>query len=290
MQCNRGIFIKSQDQTVPCNQCMPCRINQGRQWTSRILMEQVTHEDYSWFVTLTYAPEHLPQAIDVDGAPVNTLRKKAFLKWLENQATNYGAFRYYAVGEYGDLNGRAHYHLAVFPEDLSTVNRLAHNWKSKFGHIQVTEITTQRARYLARYTAKKLTAAGDDRLRGSQEPEFRASSSRPPLGKKFADAVTRHYQTSKAAAEIVKTRGDIERTWRYDGKIYPIGQWPLTYIRKQLDIPLLHRDRIIANPKYLEYHQIQEALWDPQEAKAQETILNGKKIASLHRQTNSPKL
>ena len=281
MRCKAG--VKTLEGLRPCGMCMACRINKGRIWTSRILMETVTRTDYSWFVTLTYNQAAVPITLDDDGAPVTTLRKQAFRKWLNNQSRDLGPFRYFAVGEYGDAGGRAHYHLACFPENVAQISALADNWRRRQGFVQVTEINPSRARYLARYTAKKLTSAGDDRLCGNQEPEFSIASRSPPLGAQFADDLIRHYKTNKAARQLVKERGDVERSWRYDGKVYPIAGWPLKRIREGLGIPLLHRDRAAANARYLEYHDVQEAESCPKQHKAQQEQIRAKTKATFHR-------
>lgn len=246
------------------------------------MMEVCTHGDYSWFVTLTYAPEALPITLDSDGAPVATLAKKAFRRWVDNQQQDLGYFGYYAVGEYGDLSGRPHYHMAVFPQHAGQVNALCDNWRRRFGFAQVAEMCDERARYLSGYTCKKLTAANDDRLRGNQEPEFRVSSRRPPLGAAFAEAVAQHYKTNSAAKKVLEERGDVDRTWRTGGRIYPIGQWPLKRIRELLGIPLLHRDRA-QHPGYLDWHELQEALCEPEKGDNQDAQIKAKRWQKLHR-------
>lgn len=248
-------------------------------------MECVTHRDYAWFVTFTYNDEALPITLDVDGAPVPTLEKKTFLKWLNNQTADLGPFRYYSVGEYGDLSGRPHYHAAVFPQSIAQVSALADQWERQFGFTTAAPLNTQRARYLAQYTTKKLTAADDDRLKGCQQPEFRTSSRNPPLGHEFAEQLIEHYTIKPTAAQLVAERGDIERSWRFDGHVYPIGGYVLNYVRKGLGIPLLHRDRAQANPNYLDWHEVQEAEWNPREANDQRIKADAKKTQRLYRTT-----
>ena len=85
------------------------------------------------------------------------------------------------------------------------------------------------------------------------------------------------------AQNLINTRGDIERTIRIDGQIYPLGGWVLQRLRKKLGIPELHRDRIAANPNYLDYHDSQEAEWNQIEADQQERYLNAKKRQTHYR-------
>lgn len=137
--------------TVPCNQCIGCRLEYSRQWAVRC-----THEASLWehncFITLTYDPKFLP--------PGGTLVKnhfQGFMKRFRNyrikekldelklplgpivsrkgMANYYGfrtynaflayvldrfnlVLRYYHCGEYGEKLGRPHYHACIFNFDF----------------------------------------------------------------------------------------------------------------------------------------------------------------------------
>jgi len=249
--------------TVPCGQCMPCRINKGRLWSGRIMLEWLFHpfEGLPMFVTLTYNEKSVPIESGDDGAPVHTLKKKRFLKWVNNVQRNVGSFRYYAVGEYGDDTFRPHYHMAIFPRTNQQIPEIMSLWKDAFGFVTVGEMDAKRARYLANYTTKKLTKDSDERLQTNQEPEFRTSSRRPPLGSRSVDFLCAPYRTGDGRS-ILEERGDVERTFRFDGKVYPLDAFILRKMRGELGIPLLHRERIEANPNYLEFHASQEAIFD----------------------------
>lgn len=280
MNCKKGIWVPDQGMNVPCGQCMPCRINKGRLWSARIIMEWLYTEERCYFLTFTIAPEHECHVISSDGIPVATLEKKKFLKWLENSQRYTGPFRYYAIGEYGENTFRPHYHLAIFPKRSGQAEALPSLWQK--GFTTIAELNHERARYLANYTAKKLTKDTDERLERDQEPEFRTSSKNPPLGSTFVDQLYLTY-TRSPGSDLIKDRGDVERTFRIDGRIYPLGNWPLQKLRKKLGIPLLHRDRIKANPEYLNYHESQEAEWDLYEAENAEKYLNAKKNQKIYR-------
>ena len=270
MRCYNGIYIKKQGAIRACGQCMACRINKGRKWTVRILMEQSTTNLYSWFQTYTYADSTLPLAQNTDYVP--TLKKKRFLKWLDNQQQAIGPFRYYAVGEYGERFGRPHYHAAIFPTHDGQITELRRAWRRRFGHTDEIELNPKLARYLAQYAAKKLTAPDDYRLEENQEPEFRESSRRPPLGRDLTDQIAETYRSGNAA-RVVADRGDIERTIRLHGRIYPLPDWSLARIRKTLGIPLRHEDRAAAHPNYLDWHEIQEAECDLDKHRKRETLI-----------------
>ncbi len=280
MNCKAGIWIEDQNQSVPCGQCMACRINKGRLWSARIIMEWLQHPNYAFFITLTYDDAHVPYCCDESGTPIANLNKKSFLKWLDNAQTAVGPFRYYAIGEYGSYTFRPHYHLAVFPSQYCKVSELLAYWTK--GFTSCTELNHARARYLANYTTKALTKATDERLQSHQEPEFRTSSRNPPLGATFVDLLAHHY-TQGAAKRLLDSRGDVERNFRCDGKIYPLGNWALAKLRRLLSIPALHRDRIKANPNYLDFHECQEAECEFDDHHQQEHQLNATKEQGFHR-------
>lgn len=251
----------------PCGQCIACRINKKRIWAGRIVQEWLYHPQHSFFCTLTYNPEHLPkpEIINNEGHSCGSLDKKWFRQWIKNvqKIPTVGTFRYYAVGEYGDRSSRAHYHMALFPEHPSQVSAIQANWQKR-GFFSYAPINHQRCGYLANYVTKKLTG-GKPPLPGA-EPEFRISSRNPPLGAAFVEAIIAHYKTPRGQ-KLIAERGDIERTFRVDGKIYPFGVWSLTKIRESLGIPLLHRERL-EHPHYHEYFDTEEPEWDDEKARA----------------------
>lgn len=243
-------------------------------------MEATTHGGGA-FCTLTYNDDNIPIRYSIDGAAVPSLDKKGTLKFFNNAQSVFGAFRYYLVGEYGDTSRRPHYHAAIFPASTAQLCQVLERWKNR-GFYSYSEITPQRARYLARYTAKKLTCPKDYRLDG-REPEFRTSSRRPPLGSEFCDRIIEHYQTRKGA-QFIAERGDVARTFRFDGSIYPIGDWALKKIRTELLIPVRHSDRLM-HPNYEERNPILEATCIPMEAIKMEARLNAKATQKHHRNT-----
>lgn len=289
MQCKSAIWVDKQAQNVPCGQCMPCRINRGRIWSARIIMEWLECDHVPYFLTFTYADAHIPHP-EIHGVRegrdriFGSLEKKSFRLWTRDVQTNYaGPFRYYTVGEYGDRRGRAHYHMVVFPVHPAQISAIRMHWAR--GDVQAGPLTHARARYLANYASKKLTKSSDDRLETGQEPEFRTSSRTPPLGAGFVERLTAFWLQPQRQ-KLLKKRGDVERAFRWDGKIYPIGGWPLQKLRTNLGIPLAHRDRIKANPDYLKYHQSEDAEWNPEEAEAQELYINAKTISKRYRGTH----
>ena len=187
MKCYNGIMSKKNGM-VPCGQCMDCRINEARSWAARILMEQLSAPYGGYFYTWTYDDENIPTT----PAGLHTLRKKPWFAWLANQRKDY-PFRYYTVGEYGSDTVRPHYHAAIFPKAPFDPRVLLDKWQ--YGSIKsVRDLIPTRARYLAQYTAKKLTSDTDERLSDGQEPEFRSSSRVPGLGAPFVTTIVSAYR------------------------------------------------------------------------------------------------
>lgn len=127
---------------IPCGQCAGCRLDYSRQWADRCMLEMKGH-DQSWFVTLTYDDDHLPQNNFIikdtgECGTVSTLVKDDLRQFIKNLRYHYGqrqferefgrpcrkgertskaenvSFRFFACGEYGDRSFRPHYHLIIF--------------------------------------------------------------------------------------------------------------------------------------------------------------------------------
>lgn len=184
-------------QTVPCGHCLGCRTDQARSWAIRITHEaQVTTPAY--FLTLTYANEHLPYTGSLD--PDDPSR---FLKRLRHWYPP-GSVRYYLCGEYGERTQRPHYHAVVFGADFPDKRRLRGNgpdqvWRSDFldsvwglGLCEFSSVTWASASYVAGYVRKKVRHQDDPDhyLRYVPEtgelvtlkPEYARMSRRPAIG------------------------------------------------------------------------------------------------------------
>lgn len=109
---------------VQCGKCPYCKERKSKQWGWRLVEEQKQSES-SFFVTLTYKPKYVP----LSDNGFMTLRKsdlQDFLKRLkirhdrlddreyEVRRMQRKPIRYYAVGEYGGITKRPHYHLILF--------------------------------------------------------------------------------------------------------------------------------------------------------------------------------
>lgn len=186
--------------SLPCGQCIGCRLERSRQWAIRCVHEASLYER-NCFITLTFAPEHLPKSGSLD--------KRDFQLFMKRLRKRYGAgVRYFHCGEYGEKGGRPHYHACLFNFDfddrelwstrggvkLFTSKALQELWP--FGFSTIGDVTFESAAYVARYVTKKVTgpaAAGHyERVDAKGEvttvvPEYVTMSRRPGIGRPWLD-------------------------------------------------------------------------------------------------------
>lgn len=179
-----GITFKQSQGTGPpmevaCSSCLGCRLDHARMWASRCVHEATLHDD-NCFITLTYDNEHLPGNLSISKRELQLFNKK-----LRNR---HGKFRFFAVGEYGNICpthgleignqpgqcrqcnlGRPHYHSLLFGTDfpdkelysirdgipLYNSPELDRIWGQ--GFTTIGELNLETAAYCARYTLKKIT-------------------------------------------------------------------------------------------------------------------------------------
>jgi len=214
---------------------MPCRINRRRQWTARILLEAKGFERMSSFVTLTYSPENVPwEAVDPDwpGAVQQVLRKKDLTLWVKRirAALAPEKLRYFAVGEYGTLSWRPHFHAILFGVEPPSAKALCEaTWEA--GYHTVAEMTPERAAYTASYTVKKIM---QEAPRG-RPPEFSSQSRNPGIGVSGLKSVIAAFQTRKGSAALAD--GRITKTIRLEGKIYPLDRTMVKHLLEGLALP-----------------------------------------------------
>ncbi len=201
-------FIKSQAYTdrpvtIPCGQCSGCRLERSRQWAIRCHHEASLYKENS-FITLTYSEENLPKDLSLDVRELQLFMKKLRKKYPQR-------IRFYACGEYGEKNGRPHYHLCLFNHQfndlvpyresnghmLYTSAQLEKLWTH--GYATIGEVTFQTAAYTARYIMKKINGKEADNhylyINKDGEywhllPEFTTMSRKPGIGTQWLDQFT----------------------------------------------------------------------------------------------------
>lgn len=220
MQCSNP-YIKA-GHAFGCGQCMSCRINRRRVWTHRIMLEALEHDD-NGFLTLTYRDECLP-----DNGLVEPRALQLFLKRLRKYYD--GRIRFYGVGEYGEVSGRPHYHLALFGypgcEVGSTQKRkeccvpcegIKKCWSE--GNIVLGSLTTESAAYIAGYVTKT-----SEKGSGSERKPFARMSNRPGIGAGAMDDV------ASALLEANYKGSDVPAVIMHGQRQLPLGR----YLRRRL--------------------------------------------------------
>lgn len=151
---------------VPCGKCIECLSRRRRDWSFR-LEQELKNSESAQFITLTYNEVALPE--NSQGEP--TLVKsdlQAFLKRLRINidrgylttkldgkqakiAAKKNNIRYYAVGEYGSLTNRPHYHLIIFnlTYDYELIKKC---WT--LGDIYFGTVTMASIQYVTKYLMK----------------------------------------------------------------------------------------------------------------------------------------
>lgn len=215
-------------QEVPCGHCLGCRAEQARQWSVRIMHEQQMH-DFSWFVTLTYSDENIPDYGSLDPQDF-----RGFIRALRREH-KVGSISYFGCGEYGELTQRPHYHAVLFgPEFLDRYvipsDSAFKVWRSAslerfwpHGLSELGTVTRSSASYVAGYVRKKVARKvnGDHYTRVDPdtgelvelEKEFSRMSLRPAIGKRW---LRRYWQDVYPRDFVVVDGGEYKPPRYYD--------------------------------------------------------------------------
>jgi hypothetical protein len=236
----RRVSFKETDEhnrqiSLPCGQCVGCRLEKSRQWATRCINEAQLHEN-NCFITLTYDNENLPEDLGLHHEHFQLF----FKKFRQHVWRKYSArIRYYMAGEYGSNFGRPHFHACIFGYDfhdkkfhqrtasgslLYRSQELEELWP--YGYSTVGAVTFESAAYVARYIMQKQTGNVDknhytycDLKTGelvTLKPEYNKMSLKPGIGadwyKKYKNDVYPH--------DFVEIRGKKCRPPRYYDKLY----------------------------------------------------------------------
>lgn len=153
----------------------------------------------SAMINLTYDNEHLP--------PWYNLSMRDYQLFNKKLRKEFGpGLRFFGCGEYGEKNGRPHYHLITFnyrPSDLVVTKRMPdYNYYSSkhlnemwgLGNVLVGDVSFDSCAYVARYCLKKISGPKSDdnyAVRTSdaataiRRKEFVTMSRKPGLGFKY---------------------------------------------------------------------------------------------------------
>lgn len=129
---------------LPCGRCLGCQKSIAKGWALRAHLELQKH-DAAVFTTLTFDDEHLPPALD----------KQHVQKWLKRLRHHAARpIRYFACGEYGEQNGRPHYHAILYGLSESDQGLVDDTWAA--GRTQTVNVTPEAIAYVAGYCNKKI--------------------------------------------------------------------------------------------------------------------------------------
>lgn len=205
---------------LPCGRCIGCRIERSRHWALRCVHEAQLHER-NCFITLTYDEAHFPSD--------RGLHVEHWQKFARKLRKKIGPFRYYHCGEYGEENGRPHYHALIFGEDFRddrqtwkknkrgertyVSKKLETTWGQ--GYCVIGDLTYQSAAYCARYVMKKMTGpTADDHYRRIDEktgetwtvkPEYSTMSRRPGIASEWYDKYKKEVYPADKVIHQAKT-------------------------------------------------------------------------------------
>lgn len=191
---------------TPCNKCVSCDMLRALRQAVQLHCELRTTDTRSYFLTLTYDNEHLPEDFSVDKQELQRFIKR-LRKW--HTKNNKGKMRYKSQGEYGGMFGRPHYHLAIFNLELTDLQligseanypayeseTLSKIWGK--GQVHLIDLVFENCLYITTHHIEQKTSDSvkthekpirhplTNKLITERKPEFSTQSSKPGIGKQF---------------------------------------------------------------------------------------------------------
>ncbi|QXP07841.1 MAG: replication initiator protein [Arizlama microvirus] len=233
----RRVSFKETDEhdrqvSLPCGQCIGCRLERSRQWAMRCMHEAQLHEN-NCFITLTYNDENYPNN--------GSLIKSDFQKFLKKfrKAIAPARIRYYMAGEYGTNFGRPHFHACIFGYDFHDKKLHQRTASGSFiyrsqeleklwthGYSSIGDVTFESAAYVARYIMQKQTGKVDtnhytfcDLTTGELVkllPEYNNMSLKPGIGAEWY----KKYKNDVYPHDYVELRGKKLKPPKFYDKLY----------------------------------------------------------------------
>ena len=221
-----------QSVSLPCGQCIGCRLERSRQWAMRCMHEAQLHQ-HNCFITLTYDNDHIPSD--------QSLHYRDFQLFIKRLRKRYPTTKisYYMAGEYGESFGRPHYHACIFGLDfhdkklwkrtssgslIYRSNDLETLWP--FGYSSIGDVNFESAAYVARYIMKKQTGKEAEKhyqysdLESGEiiqmTPEFNKMSLKPAIGLNWY----KKYKSDVYPHDYVVLRGQKIKPPKYYDNLY----------------------------------------------------------------------
>jgi len=258
MTCTHPIRMGN-GMVVACGKCMACRVKRTMEWSVRIL-DEASYYKANTFLTLTYNDENLPQ----DGS----LSKEEVQKYLKRLRDRLDGreIKFYAAGEYGEENGRPHYHLIVMnvgmKKDFEAMDKA---WQK--GWIYVRPVVPETVRYVTAYVQKKLSGPKAKEAYGDKLPPFNLMSK--GIGKRWANENKEYLNRYKC----ITVKGKPVGIPRYYTKVVDIdlGLFPGFW---DDGIALTRaNEKVLARVAWLEQHVNLEDQWKLLQAKRRQDEL-----------------
>ena len=166
--------------SLPCGQCINCRINYSRTWALRCVCEASLYDE-NWFLTLTYDDDHYP----------GCAKKDDLQKFIKRLRKKHPGVRYFACCERGEHTKRYHFHLILFNLHLEGIRCLGKGPKGGYyyecqelvdlwnnGFIVLGDVNYTTCNYVAQYCLKKT-------YQNEKTDEFVTMSLKPGIGTRY---------------------------------------------------------------------------------------------------------
>ncbi|UIB81431.1 replication initiator protein [Flyfo microvirus Tbat2_110] len=193
---------------VACRECWQCRETKVDDWVGRCIAESKTSKA-AHVVTLTYGEDR--QTGDIDHIRAAVLTYSDVQKYLKYLRVDGFPCRYFVVGEYGTLKGRAHWHIILFwksnvPEHKLRENILEKHWPHGWSYWD--KCSPEAIRYACKYLLK-------DAVDEEQQGWGPMVSKKPPLGHQyFIDLAEEHVRQGISPQNLMYKFPDVRRVPR----------------------------------------------------------------------------
>lgn len=189
---------------VGCRLCWQCKERIIADWAGRCIAESKT-SNHTYYITLTYGRDEYGDSGHVRAACLTYSDVQKYFKKIRKSV---GKFKYFVVGEYGDENGRAHWHLLMFtqnplPNEIKyEQNFMEKHWKHGWSYFR--HFHPQCAYYCCKYIYKDFK---DDLKTALHE-----MSRKPPLGHEwFQDLAERYVEAGLSPQDLSYKFPDVTR-------------------------------------------------------------------------------
>ena len=219
---------------VPCGKCYACRRRRQQDWSIRLQHEAddcISRGGSAFFITFTYAPEHLHYKVDKETGEqgttpsLDTHDPGIFMRKFRKK---YGVsenfrVRFFSCGEYGDTFDRPHIHCMLFLPKKETHESLRPIVEScwPFGIVKgIYPFSVKLSEYIAKYSMKQI---GDDY--SDKVPPFARMSLKPAIGFSHLTRENKQlYRNSHSFAAFDSTGTPFALPRFYKEKIYSKGE------------------------------------------------------------------